>query len=406
MSTLVVGPSCSGKSTWIHHNGADSDVVYASELDDRDVRDAAVIHYNMLFLAGVMSQQGVGNLPSEWDFTEEPMFAKILAGRVDKAVVLVAPVAELEQRMAQRSLIEPTRLDPGQYRGDLWLGILNSVDLFACYERLFDALDRAGVPVEVLYASARSSDGEVFLASDRVDVHHNLRGVHHPPRTEHEVQEVLDHPGAEYQSVLLPRGTRTSSRGFDHLPDQRDGAFSVIRDRSFVNRSVLDIGCALGDMLLRLERYGAGRLHGIDLKAPRFDAAMQIAKLLRSEIVLEQGDFLDRGPAEQFDDVLLLNVLHHVSDFRTFLMKAADRAGERLIVEYPTLRDPKFQELGRFDDELAHLPVVGVSSSRADQTFVFTRAALERIIAEVGDFTVRWEPSAIEHREIGVFSRA
>lgn len=183
MTTLVAGPSSAGKSTFIQHNYPASRTIYGFEITEHTALPSGIVHYNILFRAGAAAASELDSLPPDWDFMAEPKFRTIIAsGQIDKAIVIVAPIAELRERMAIRQAVEPMRASPGRYPNRKWLDILSKVDLFAIYERLFDALDAAFIPYDVLYSSAAfSSDGEpVFLPSDRARTHQNLRGIYHP----------------------------------------------------------------------------------------------------------------------------------------------------------------------------------------------------------------------------------
>lgn len=406
MTLLLVAPSNAGKSIYIEQIiEPGTKVWYAFELQDGDPPTEGIVHYNLLFQAPQLLQ--AGHLPAEWDLLAEPILARLLQSRrIEKAIVIVAPIVELLERAAARVVIEPSRAELGKYPNDLWTTVLRTVDLFALYERLFDALHLADIPVHVLYSSKRSHGrGPVFLPSDRAFVCHNLRGEYVSTPSMAEIDAVISSPGAEYQIVILPCGKSTRARGFAHVANSRSQTFESIRDRSFVGRSILDVGCALGDMLFRAERYGASRLVGVELKATRYEAACRIANLLRSKATFHLADFLAMSFSEQFDDVLLLNVLHHVSDFRAFLMKAAELAKQRVVVEYPTLKDRLFQSLFPISEDLQHLPIVGVSSAKVDQTFVFTRPALERLAGDIGHFRSQVYASPIDGREILVMTR-
>ena len=173
-----------------------------------------------------------------------------------------------------------------------------------------------------------------------------------------------------------------------------------------MGRSVLDIGCALGDMLFRSERYGATCLVGVERKDDRWRAATSLAFMLHSRAYIHKGDFLNIEFDRQFDDVLLMNVLHHVSNFRAFLEKAVLLSGQRLIIEFPNFKDGKFRSLGKNINEDDEFPIIYVSSNRVDQTFIYSKRAIIDLIAEFGNFTHRLFPSPIEERDVLIFERS
>lgn len=400
MTLVVIGPSSSGKSTYISRTGL-TDVVLGNRLLTEDVPSTGVIHYNSLRYSFVLYNKG--ELRRGSDIASEPIFRKMMeSGRIARAVVIVAPVSELKARVTERTVAEPERHDTQSYDRNLWSDIVDGVDIYSTYEQVFDGLDAAGIPYDVVYSSSALAD---FVPSDRVYVHHNLRGRYVPPPPPEAIDAVISMNGSEYQATLLPGGRQTDRRVYEHVSSGRGGTFSIIRDRSLEGRSVLDIGCATGDMLFRAERHGATRLVGVEMMPKRHAAAVAIGNLLASGARILPCDFLEAALAEPFDDVLALNVLHHVGDFRGFLIKAARLARQRLIVEYPTLDDPRFRSLSEVGSLPSDLAIVGVSSSSVGQTFVFTRPAIERIVAETGEFTSRLFPSPIASREILVLQR-
>ncbi|MEM8588974.1 MAG: methyltransferase domain-containing protein [Pseudomonadota bacterium] len=400
MTLLVSGPSNSGKSTYIKRRSI-SPVSFAHDLVNKDVPHSGVIHYNLLHY---IINTDIGNsLALGLDIAEEPILKKILLSQnISHAIVIVAPIEELIERANERQIVEPSVGNPDLYPRGLWLELIRKVDLFSFYECFFRALDYYKIPFDVLFSSKEVGG---FSTSDRVYVHHNLRGSFIPLPSDAAIDNTLGMLGAEYQDVLLPKGIRVKRKGFGHLSDSRTETFMKFRSGSYIGRSVLDIGCAIGEMLFLSERLGADRVIGIEMMYRRFNAAQSIAKILCSKATFKNEDFLNVSFTDQFDDVLALNVIHHVSDVRSFLIKAANLTKRRLIVEYPTLRDPKFQELGPFPDDLAHLPLMGVSSKHVDQTFVFTLPALVRMVSETGRFSVERCASPIPGREIAIFHR-
>lgn len=405
MIDLVIGPTCSGKTTYIESVNKNKNIYFGFQLSDREVPNDGILHYNLLYKGSSFD----GEIPTEWDLISEPILRKIVGSeKVGRAVVVVSPKSELMQRAAQRTIVEASLPETGRYSGALWSSVIERVDLFALYERLFSILDDANIPIEVVYSSAEFCvDGQPrFLPSDRVLLHQNLRGVFVSRPSMDSLDLAINVPGFEYQSVLLPRGLITGLGGHSHVAGGRSRSFELFRDRSFIGRSVLDIGCALGDMLFRSERYGATCLVGVERKDDRWRAATSLAFILHSRAYIHKGDFLDIEFERQFDDVLLMNVLHHVSDFRAFLEKAVLLSGQRLIIEFPNFKDGKFRSLGRNINEDDEFPIIYVSSNRVDQTFIYSKRAIIDLIAEFGNFTHRLFPSPIEGRDVLIFERS
>lgn len=397
---IVMGPSNSGKSTYLQNLGVENKTGYTFEKIGSEIE---YFHYNILKKA---FNQHIGRYPKdELDVSnEKTLLSTFENSNIEKAIVLVCPIKDLISRANNRDFVE-NRLQNHKYDRDLWVRLLSEFDLFMAYEQIFDFLDRRNVDYTVYY-SDNSYDIGTFKPSDRVYVNKNLRGTHITVPSNEQVKEIIEKNTNNYQSTLLPLGLTTGSSGFKHVSGGRLATFKALTDRSFVNRSVLDIGCANGDFLFRAERLGAVPLVGLELKRARFDAAERIGRLLRSSVEFYNIDFFKYNSTETYDDVLILNVIHHVSDFRRMIQKATGMARERIIIEYPTIKDERYQSLSEVDFGISQYPVVGVSSESVQQTFVFTAVAIQRIVAEVGDFHSILYPSPISGREILVFERS
>jgi hypothetical protein len=177
-SVLIVGPSSAGKSTLIRSSRlaelglARPRVAYGFELSGSRVPVNALIHYNLLHLAEHMNGDWEA-ISASWDFAAEPIFGKILtSGSVGHCVVIVAPVAEMVERMQKRTTVEEGVRS--LYRQDHWIDVVQALDLCRIYEQLFDALEKANVPYTVLFSSYRN-DG-AFPESNRDRVPANLMG--------------------------------------------------------------------------------------------------------------------------------------------------------------------------------------------------------------------------------------
>ena len=79
-------------------------------------------------------------------------------------------------------------------------------------------------------------------------------------------------------------------------------------------------------------------------------------------------------------------------------------------MEYPTLTDPKFgRTIDRADvSSLNELPLMGVSTRRVDQTFVFTDTAIERLLRDHAEpfAEITFVPSPNPSRSIAFARRA
>ena len=114
--------------------------------------------------------------------------------------------------------------------------------------------------------------------------------------------------------------------------------------------SVLEIGCATGELIAALPvRAGAHKV-GIDISAENIAAAQARFPGLDFRC----GDFRDR-PGERFDAVVMSDVLEHVPDDAQFLRDAA-KLGELVLVNLP-LEDNWLNRNRRYgaDDVSGHL---------------------------------------------------
>jgi SAM-dependent methyltransferase len=422
-NTVLIGPSGVGKSTLFHSGNfsrlantpAPDHLIFGYQLAglEEEPRNA-VIHYNMLHPIFAYGSKPLAEISREWDYFRDPGFRRLLDEvQLNRAYVLVAPIDELLERARSREDVEENVPERTRYDNSFWENVLGNVNLFRMYEQLFDILESKGIDYRVLFSSKNIEGG--FSASDRVFVPKNLRGQQvHVPAVE-SVMTILSQPGCHYQSVLLPHGISTEKRGYEHIGGTRKDTFDLVLQPNLLNKSVLDIGCALGDLLFRAERLGANRLVGIELNPERYNAATSIRDLLHSSARFHHGDFLEFDDAEGFDHVFLLNVLHHVRDFWRFLDKACRLTRETLTVEFPTLEDDKFASangLGgmrwRFIRRVMNrFPVIGVSSKREDQSFVYAAKAIHQLcMEEIGGFSQASSISSpLKGRTILVFRR-
>lgn len=216
--------------------------------------------------------------------------------------------------------------------------------------------------------------------------------------TREEVEELLASHKFRYHRVPLPHGLATPGQ-------DRSSTAEIVFERSVEGRSVLDIGCALGYFCFEAEKHGASRVVGAELKDGRFRSANLLKGVLESRVEFVQKNLLAEEPTENFDVVLALNLIHHLPEPITSLQRLTALASERLILEFPTFADPKFRRstgmrMWRLYDRR---PLIGVSSKKIDQTFVFSRSAIRRILRDhCGVRDVTFVDSPMEGRTIAL----
>jgi SAM-dependent methyltransferase len=134
--------------------------------------------------------------------------------------------------------------------------------------------------------------------------------------------------------------------------------------------SVLEIGCATGELIAALPVRPGGRRVGMDISSANID----VASARFPQIEFRCGDFRTLS-AEHFDVVLLSDVLEHVPDDAAFLRDAA-LFGDLVVVNLP-LEDNWLNRSRRYgpNDVSGHLR----RYSLADGLALFERAGLDLI---------------------------
>jgi hypothetical protein len=173
MAVLVTGPSCAGKSSFIRSEEAFAfgldrrSVAYGGQIPKKGFATDALIHYNLLRPIVVFGK--TYGADTQRTIANEPVFRSILnADCVQECIVLVAPIAELLERIETRGKVDL------RYNAKKWTEILRWVDLTQLYENLFAALESRNISTRVLFSSAYSP--QMFLKSDRKFLGANLDG--------------------------------------------------------------------------------------------------------------------------------------------------------------------------------------------------------------------------------------
>jgi SAM-dependent methyltransferase len=151
--------------------------------------------------------------------------------------------------------------------------------------------------------------------------------------TEHEVDDFLRTVAfSGYQAMPLPHGRELPGRGRPNLAD----VFAV----DVAGKSVLDVGCYYGRYCYEAVQRGATDVVGLEPDGERWGVARRIADLHGGAYDVRQAGVEDLPPDERYDVVLLLNVLHHLSDPLQALRRLVAVCDGTLVVEFPPPWDP------------------------------------------------------------------
>lgn len=394
MLWIVSGPTSVGKSTFITNprcadiTGLPPETPVAwpatySRLDEHDATDL-FYHYNTLRPLHLKHRYETSDLPekhpvinSATDFGQDPRWNDLIGREIPKkAVVLVAGKQTILQRVRRRQIIESqtlTNREESRYPAQLWLELLESVDIVALYQAWCRELRSHGIP----YVLVNSNDGaySIIKSEDHLP---DVVNSGEPGYTKEQIKKVLRERNFRYHRVDLPFGLHT--KGAD-----RSATRDLILPKTLVGKTVLDVGCALGYFCFEAEARGAARVVGVELEDDRFHDAMLLKDIKGSNVNFLQRDVVLDPLDEHFDHVLLLNVIHHLNEPLRAIRQLASITEERLIIEFPTFADRKFRKTTNFMFAFLYnrLPLIGVSSQpQAQQTFVFAPPAIKRVLLD------------------------
>lgn len=368
---LVCGVSSSGKSYFLDKTLSSektTKVLMAYEVTEDNLTSSAIVHYNLFRPFG----NKVENL--NVSFLDDQSLRLILryAARV-RVTLLVLPRSLLAKRILLREEVEPVfRKSQDKYPGIAIYELLCRVDLRSFYDRWKMLFAEYNIPVKVL--DSRDSNYKEILSDSGFQgiVNEGLVEEY----TDDEVNRIVNKNRFEYQKIDISTTQVTSGQ-------DRSSTYKQL-PIDFKRKSVLDIGCAYGYFCFAAEKSGASRIVGTEQKHHRFIGSNIIKEIKGSACEFYWQDVFSEPLEEKFDYVLLLNVLHHLTNPIAALETAASLCNEKLVIEFPILSDEKFQatlsEKMDFDDSL---PLIGVSQFKEqDQTFVFSSCAIERMIKQ------------------------
>jgi 2-polyprenyl-3-methyl-5-hydroxy-6-metoxy-1,4-benzoquinol methylase len=197
--------------------------------------------------------------------------------------------------------------------------------------------------------------------------------------TEEKIRATLASEPYNYQAISLPFGIRTD--GHD-----RSATADAIFTGDWKGQSVLDVGSSLGYFLFEAKRHGAGRCVGMDLSADNVRRASTLADILGQDVEFMYGD-LDAGDLQEtFDNVLCLNVVHHLVDPILGLNRLIEAARRRVVLEVATVGSHDRRKLGLGflqSSILEKLPAIIVGRGTAGEgvkQFYLTIAAIENLM--------------------------
>ena len=142
-------------------------------------------------------------------------------------------------------------------------------------------------------------------------------------------------------------------------------------------RSVLDVGCAEGEISHECARQGARSAYGFDT-LPKFIARARTRGAGLNCVFIEaDANKWTPGPEERYDVVLLLGVLHKLRQPRESCMRIAACARELVVIRL----DPR--EAPDIVDPRSHNRRVSIQFAMQDAGFKLTRKT-DGPIAELG----------------------
>lgn len=387
---LICGISSSGKSTYLAKNKMNW--IAASKIDKnlQNINDADAIHYNLLRYCDY-SQDHLKN-----DFSADPILQGLLKKKIIREIHFIyTSQEELLKRILLREHIE----NDGQNNRYPALKIFNTVislEYINFIRKWAECLSDLSPNIKY-FLSANNQ----FTTAKSIDEAIELGEKNKSTYSHNEKEEILTRLPLEYQTYL-PNGE-----------SNRTPTWKLIKKYIKLENvnNALDIGSANGQFCFLLEKEGINNVIGLEPKAKRYNSANMLKAICNHHSQFYPLDFhaWSQSTQENFDLILLLNVIHHMQNPISDLLAIANRSKKYLVMEYPTVSDPKLMKtlVDERMSQLSGLPIIAVSlKQEQDQTYLFTDNALKRILIDNEKIftTVKFLKSPLhESRSIAIF---
>ncbi len=369
---LIIGPSSSGKSTFIKNafDKSELNVIMANKLESVEMLEQdCIVHYNT-FRPYKNTTENISN-----EFLDDPAL-KLLLEQKDNLDIffLVLNKSSLLKRIILRKKVEPlfNRIFKRKYPSNDIFDLVCHLDYEQFYEKWFDFFEKHSLSYRLISSCNDEFRQLSGLEEAREIIKDNKKEVY----SKEEVQSILKRYKFGYQKIDLPYGLSTKG-------NKRDQSLELIFKDNIRGKSLLDVGCAYGYFCFEAEKRYAKEVYGTELKTERFVGANIIKEVMGSDVNFLDVDIFEQKFERTFDVIIFLNVIHHLK-YPVYALKVlSDLCNEKLIIEFPTIGDKKFQ--ASFKDKMKdkNLPLIGVSLyGKYDQTFLFNDEALRRILLE------------------------